>query len=203
MSRKQKLENKTYSTLLDEGYLIIPVENRLERLRNECRHYGFEMILFHFLVPANPASPDEAQQKPDTPKYTINGEVKVVIDKPKRKRGRPRKEKAVEVLLNKIATHPLITEISLKDIHPLADFEVKTPCDATVANYFAQLGTRSALKSTLKETVETLLSQTFGLSMPEHAGDMYNLIYSFPDHPNKKLILGILKPEGEVNESQV
>ncbi len=172
MSRKPKLENKTYNQLIQEGYLILPPGNKL--------------------IPASPASPDEAQIfDPLLPK---------VLDEKssKPKRGRHRKDKAVEVLLDKIAKQPLVTEISLKDMHPLADFEIKTPVPGKGEQlYMARLGKHEVYKPLLKEAVEDVLIENFRLKRAiGEMLDVYNFVCSLKDHSNRTLILGILKPEG-------
>ncbi len=84
-----------------------------------------------------------------------------------------------------------------KDTHPLADFEVKTPEPGTNAKRIVRFGTATSDNPQLREAVKEVLIEVFGLKntvSPGKEPDVYDFISKMPDHPNRTLILGILKP---------
>ncbi len=198
-----KLENKSYSRLVKEGFIILPPGTDMTAYcKQELEEAGFviihanelnNMVLVHIspgtgLVIGDGASDNMQDSTPENARLKIAGtnqpidtfddEEPIVIQG--YKVGAPEKHKK--------------SKTSTK--HPLADFERKSLEDGTVNFRIGELEAWGSDNERI--AVEILLNDAFDL---RRAGKTpLEFVEGLPEHENRTLVLGILKPEGEAKQ---
>ncbi len=166
MSRKMKLENKPYSKLIVEGYVILPPDTDISAYcQQKLEKAGYAVIPSDRFVP---------------------GTGLVVGD------GNPLADLSLKVL-EAVAKNPVIKPVGKaskaskppKDKHPLADFSVDALNNKVTLDGKVYEGT------TLRVAVEKALLSHTNLVVFQ---DVFNWIEATPPHENRTIILGILKP---------